>query len=206
MKLDSLNAEATTWALCSRRSFAVQLTAVSSALVLAGRALGAGAGSGSEGGAGAAGSDGLSHISEAIHQEVLFNANRRRVYEALTDAQRFDRVSGLSAAMKSASMAGAAPTEISREVGGAFSLFGGYVTGRHVELLPGERIVQVWRAGSWKPGDYSIVRFALSDEGSGTKLVCDHRGFPDGTGTHLAEGWHLNYWAPLEKYLSSVGA
>jgi hypothetical protein len=30
------------------------------------------------------------------------------------------------------------PTEISREVGGAFTLFGGYIIGRHVELVPNE--------------------------------------------------------------------
>jgi len=52
-------------------------------------------------------------------------------------------------------------TEISREVGGAFSLYGGYLTGRHVELMPNERIVQVWRAGGWDPGAHSIVRFEL---------------------------------------------
>jgi activator of HSP90 ATPase len=37
-----------------------------------------------------------------------------------------------------------APTQISREVGGAFSLFGGIIVGRHIELVPNERIVQAW--------------------------------------------------------------
>ena len=87
-------------------------------------------------------------------------------------------------------------------MGGAFSLFGGYVTGRQLELMPDERIVQAWRAGSWGPGLYSIARFELKEEGSGTKIIFDHRGFPDGTAQHLAEGWHGNYWEPLAKYLA----
>jgi activator of HSP90 ATPase len=67
--------------------------------------------------------------------------------------------------------------------------------------VPNERIVQAWRPQSWKPGVYSIVKFELADEGAGTKLVLDHTGFPDGTAEHLAGGWKVNYWEPLEKYL-----
>ncbi len=148
----------------------------------------------------AGGGDGIVP-AQAIHQEEVFKARRRRVYEALTDAKQFDKVVKLSAAMKSMSLADK-PTEISREAGGAFSLFGGYVTGRHIELVPDERIVQAWRAGSWGPGLYSIARFELKEEGSGTKIVFDHRGFPDGTAQHLVEGWYGNYWEPLAKYLA----
>jgi activator of HSP90 ATPase len=45
-------------------------------------------------------------------------------------------------------------------VGGTFTLFGGYVTGRNLEMLPDERLVQAWRAGSWKPGAFSIAAFS----------------------------------------------
>jgi len=64
-----------------------------------------------------------------------------------------------------------------------------------------ERIVQAWRAGSWDPGIYSIARFELVEQGSGTKIVFDHTGFPKGDGEHLAGGWKMNYWEPLEKFL-----
>ena len=149
------------------------------------------------------GSDEITHTCEAIHQEVIFKAPRKRIYEALTDAKQFDKVAQLSEAMKGGMAPNAKPTEISREPGGAFSLFGGYVTGRHIELIPNERIVQAWRPASWKPGIFSIVKFELIEQDSNTKLIFDHTGFPDGTAQHLAEGWHGNYWQPLEKYLSS---
>ncbi|HKW64756.1 MAG TPA: SRPBCC family protein [Candidatus Acidoferrum sp.] len=146
--------------------------------------------------------DEISHTCEAIHQEVVFKVSRKRVYEALTDAKQFNKVVMLSAAMQSGMAPGSTPVEISAEVGGAFSAFGGYVTGRQVELVPNERIVQAWRAGGWDPGQYSIARFELTEKGSGTKLVFDHTGFPEGKGQHLAEGWRSNYWEPLEKYFA----
>jgi activator of HSP90 ATPase len=94
------------------------------------------------------------------------------------------------------------PVEVSAEAGGAFSAFGGHITGRQIELIPNERIVQAWRPASWGPGQYSIARFELTEQGSGTKLVFDHTGFPQGQAQHLAEGWKSNYWEPLEKYFA----
>lgn len=145
---------------------------------------------------------GISHTAESIHQEPVFKASRKRVYEALIDPKQFDKIVKMSAAMQSMKSLGDKWTEISGEAGGAFSLFGGYVTGRQIELKPDELIVQAWRAGSWAPGVYSIARFELKEEGTGTKIIFDHRGFPDGTAQHLAEGWYGNYWEPLTKYLA----
>ncbi len=142
------------------------------------------------------------HTAESIHQETVFKASRKRVYEALTDAKQFGKVVQLSAAMKGGMPPGAGPAEISREAGGAFTLFGGHITGRQIELVPNERIVQAWRAGGWDPGHYSIAKFELVEQGSGTKIVFDHTGFPVGQAEHLAEGWRGNYWEPLEKFLA----
>jgi activator of HSP90 ATPase len=143
----------------------------------------------------------ISHTAESIHQEPILKASRKRVYEALTDAKQFDKVIQLSAAVKSGMAKAPNLPEISREVGGAFALFGGYISGRQIELLANERIVQAWRVGSWDAGIYSIAKFELVEQGSGTKIVFDHTGFPKGDAEHLAEGWKGNYWEPLEKFL-----
>jgi activator of HSP90 ATPase len=149
----------------------------------------------------AAAEDEISHAAESIHQEPVFKANRKRIYDALTDSKQFDKVIQLSGVLPAMHL-GDKPAEISREVGGAFTLFGGYITGRHVELVPNERIVQAWRAGSWAPGVYSIARFELVEQGSGTKIVFDHTGFPKGEAESLASGWKAHYWEPIEKLLS----
>jgi activator of HSP90 ATPase len=144
----------------------------------------------------------ISHTAESIHQEPIFNASPTRLYEALTDTEQFDKIIQISGVTKSMHLGGK-PTEISREVGGAFTLFGGYVTGRHVELVPNQRIVQAWRAGSWDPGVYSIAKFGLVAQGSGTRIVFDHTGFPKGDAESLASGWKAHYWEPLQKLLAS---
>jgi len=143
----------------------------------------------------------ISRTAESIHQEPVFKASRKRVYEALTDAKQFDKVVQLSGVMQSMHLPDT-PAEISREAGGAFSLFGGYVTGRHIELVPNDRIVQAWRAGRWAPGVYSIAKFELVEQGSGTKIVFDHTGFPKGDAEGLASGWRAHYWEPLGKLLA----
>jgi activator of HSP90 ATPase len=74
--------------------------------------------------------------------------------------------------------------------------------GRQIELVPDKRIVQAWRPGDWEPGVYSIVKLELSDSGSGTKLILDHKGFPNGAGESLLDGWNKNYWEPLAKFLA----
>jgi activator of HSP90 ATPase len=143
----------------------------------------------------------ISHSAESIHQEIAFHATRKRIYEALTDARQFERVVRLSDAAKTLIPAGAPPTQISTEVGGAFSTFGGLIVGRQLELVPNERIVQAWRPAYWDPGVYSTVKFELKENGAGSKLVLDHRGFPDGDSKSLLDGWNKNYWQPLAKYL-----
>jgi activator of HSP90 ATPase len=145
--------------------------------------------------------DGISHTADAIHQEPVFTASRKRVYDALTDAKQFDKVIQLSGAMQAMHLPDK-PAEISREAGGAFKLFGGYIMGRQVELAPNERIVEAWRTGGWNPGVYSIARFELVEQGSGTKIIFDHTGFPQGEAEVLASGWKAHYWEPLEKLLA----
>jgi activator of HSP90 ATPase len=144
---------------------------------------------------------GISRTAESIHQEPVFKANRKRVYEALLDSAQFDKVIQISGVMQSMHLPGK-PTEISPEPGGAFVLFGGYITGRNIELVPNQRIVQAWRAGSWDPGVYSIARFELVEQGSGCKIAFDHTGFPKGEAEHLASGWKAHYWEPLDKLLT----
>ena len=182
----------------SRRNLVFGLAAMPTALGLAAPAVKAADDADSE--------QEIIHSAEAIHQQMLFLASRDRVYRALTDSVAFDRVVRFSEAVVSGMVPEPAePSRISRSVGGAFSLFGGYLTGLQVELVRDRRIVQAWRAASWNAGEYSIASFVLTDEGSATRLVFDHRGFPAGAAQHLAAGWHGNYWQPLAKMLAQAG-
>ena len=128
-------------------------------------------------------------MSQEINQIIKFDAKPSRIYQALTDAQEFEKVSG-------------APTEIDASPGGAFSCFGGMIIGRNVECISSSRLVQAWRVKAWEPGFHSIVEFHLEPDGEGTKLTLRHAGFPNGQAEHLSEGWHTNYWKPLQQHFA----
>ena len=146
----------------------------------------------------------ISHGEDAIHQEPVFKASRKRVYETLMNAKQFQRVILLSAAIQSdaAKAQGDIPAEIAAEPGGAFKLFNGLIVGRNLELVTNERIVQAWRVAYWPAGAWSLVKFVLVEQGSDTKVIFDHTGFPKGDADHLLEGWNGNYWQPLAKVLA----
>jgi uncharacterized protein YndB with AHSA1/START domain len=150
----------------------------------------------------AASGEEISRTAESIHQETVLKASRNRVYEALTDARQFNEVTKIAAARDPRISLEKSPTVMSPEVGGAFSLFGGIIAGRHLELVPNTRIVQAWRVSHWAPGDYSIVKFELVEEGTGTRIVFDHTAFPKGAAETLASGWKAHYWEPLAKFLA----
>lgn len=125
-----------------------------------------------------------------IHQEVILPASPDRVYAVLTDSKLLTQVTGGLAA------------EIGHDEGAVFSLFDSAVRGRIVELVPGKRVILAWRTRLWPDGHYSLVRFTLTPEDGGTRVVLDHTGYPDDQHEHLSAGWQANYFAPLAKYFA----
>jgi len=125
----------------------------------------------------------------SFHLETEYKASSERIYNVLLDSKQFAALTGL-------------PAEIDPKAGGAFSMFGGMIVGRNVELVSNQRIVQAWRPTHWDPGVYSIVKFELKSEGPETVLVLDHTGFPEGEYDHLEWGWHNHYIDPLKKLLA----
>lgn len=125
----------------------------------------------------------------SLHQEIAFTAPAARIESALLDAKQFAAFTRLAAT-------------IDAREGGFFSMFGGMIVGRNVEIVPGERIVQAWRPTHWDPGVYSVARFAFRPSGSSTVVALDHTGFPAGQYDHLYEGWNAHYWEPLKKFLA----
>lgn len=123
-----------------------------------------------------------------IKQTITFNASAEAVYGALVSSDVFAAATNADA-------------NISPNVGGAFSCFAGQITGRNLELIPGARIVQAWRAGPWQEGVYSIVRFDVSESDNKTLLEMEHSAYPEGAEEHLEGGWQKMYWDPLKSYL-----
>jgi activator of HSP90 ATPase len=130
----------------------------------------------------------------SIHQEAVIPASAGQIFEYLTNAEMFATATGM-------------PALLNDREGDPFSLFGGRVEGRQVELAPGERVVQAWRFGgahpdTWEPGVYSIVRFTLRPEGDATRFVIDHDAIPPEWQDHIEGGYPTFYEEPLTKYFA----
>ncbi len=145
----------------------------------------------------------VEHINNAdsvkgitIHQEIIFKVKPQIVYMTLLSSKKFS-----DCTKKSFNDFTAMSANIDSTIGGAFSIFDGHIIGRILELVPNQRIVEAWRVVDWPAGVYSVVKFEFEAQGSGTKLIFDHVGFPEGLKEHLSIGWQQHYWDALIKYL-----
>ena len=121
-----------------------------------------------------------------ILQSIELSATPAQIYDLLTTASLFEQ------------MTGGRKAEISSEAGGQASLFGGEILALNVELVPGKRVVQAWRAQSWPEGVYSIVRFECVATDNGTQLSFSQSGHPAEAESMLEGGWSKMYWEPMQ--------
>jgi uncharacterized protein YndB with AHSA1/START domain len=123
---------------------------------------------------------------KTIRQTVTIPASPLAVYRALMDSRTHARFTG-------------SPASISPRVGGRFTTYDGYAEGRHLELIPGRRIVQTWRANNWPAGLSSTATFAFTRFGTGTRVTFVQTGVPDEDADAIAQGWREFYWTPLRR-------
>lgn len=122
----------------------------------------------------------------SIRQQTMIPADPAQVYAVLSDPAALSALSGMDG-------------DAGRSEGDGFSAFDGHVVGRQVEMVFGERLVQAWRFPVWPEGTYSIVRFTLTAEHDGTRLVLDQHGEPDDWHDHVDANWSTFYLMPLAR-------
>ena len=97
-----------------------------------------------------------------------------------------------------------AEASMSNEIGAEVSAWDGYITGRNLELVPGERIVQSWRTTQFSDDhEDSIVTVMLEEIDGGTLLTLMHANVPDEQTSYEQGGWHEYYFGPMKEYFSS---
>jgi activator of HSP90 ATPase len=90
---------------------------------------------------------------------------------------------------------------VSGKVGGKFTTWDGYISGRTLELEPDQRIVQAWRTTEF-PDDApdSYLEVSLEKDKGGTKVSLTHTGLPPGTEASYKQGWKDFYFTPMKAY------
>jgi uncharacterized protein YndB with AHSA1/START domain len=130
--------------------------------------------------------------TETIELSRFLPAPPLRIYDAWLDAADH------------AAMTGGKATVESREVGGRYTAWDGYIDGSHVALEPGVRIVQSWRSDDF-PADAvdSLLEVRLAPEEEGTRITIRHSDVPEGQGPWLLEAWDEYYLVPMEAFFEA---
>lgn len=125
---------------------------------------------------------------KTITQKVLIPAEPEEVYDALIDAKKHSAFTGSKASCEP-------------KVGGRFTAWDGYISGKNLKLERGRGIVQEWKTTEW-PEDYppSIVKFSFKEKEGGTELTMVHSKVPAEQAEEYRQGWIDYYWKPLKEY------
>lgn len=91
------------------------------------------------------------------------------------------------------------------KVGGKFTAWDGYISGKFLELDEGKKIVQEWITTEWPEG-YPPSRFELTfrEVKEGTEVLMVHSDVPAEQAGELEEGWNESYWKPLKTYFKEL--
>lgn len=74
--------------------------------------------------------------------------------------------------------------------------------GKNLLIVPGKRLVQLWRAHHWKNKDWSVLILTFSRVAGGTQVDLVRVGVPAYDQKGVREGWPKYCWRPWKKYLA----
>jgi len=118
---------------------------------------------------------------------AIIPASPKAIYDAWLDSDGHTKMTG-------------SPAHATAKVGDSFAAWDGYISGKNLELEPGKRIVQSWRATSYKESDSdSVIEVAFEPVESGTKVTLAHTNVPDEQTSH-EPGWVSHYFEPMKKH------
>ena len=99
------------------------------------------------------------------------------------------------------------PAKVEPRVGGKFTAWDGYITGKTLELKPYSRIVQAWRTSEFTDEDPdSRIEVLIEAAKGGSKLTLKHSSIPKGQAESYESGWEESYFAPMRDYFGASGA
>ena len=125
-----------------------------------------------------------------IRQKTLISATPYEVYEAFMDAKKHSAFTGSKATCDP-------------NVGGKFTAWDGYISGRNLKLEKGKTIVQEWSTTDW-PEAYlpSKLELTFQKTKDGTEISMIHSDVPAEQADDIAEGWIEFYWKPMKEYFA----
>jgi len=122
------------------------------------------------------------------HNELIPLSTPEAVYRAFLSSTEHTAFTGSEA-------------KCSARVGGKFTAWDQYISGKNIRLIKDNMIVQEWKTSEWPEGyEPSILKISLKKEGEGTKVTMVQAQVPASQVDQYHKGWYESYWEPLKKY------
>jgi len=127
-------------------------------------------------------------MPEEFSMSTVLKAEAEKIYRAWLSTKGHTAMTG-------------SPAKVEAKVGGLFTAWDGYISGKTLELKPYTRFVQAWRTTEF-PEDSpdSRVEVLLEAAKDGTKLTLKHTNIPEGQADGYKKGWKEFYFEPMKKY------
>ena len=129
-------------------------------------------------------------MKESLQLSTFLNTPPQVLYKAWLNSELHSEMTGGEA-------------HCSNVVGGFFSVWDGYISGKNVELTQGTKIVQSWRTTEFdETEEDSVLTLEFIPHDDGTLLNLSHINIPKGQ-TQYEKGWVEHYFNPMKVFFAS---
>jgi activator of HSP90 ATPase len=129
-----------------------------------------------------------SEVTTITQKIIIPKVSPKEVYQAYVDPKKHSEFTGSEATGKPV-------------VGGKFTAWDNYISGKFLELEDGKRVVQEWTSTDFPEGAHpSRLELTFREVPKGTEIVMVHSNVPKDQEDETAEGWTEFYWEPMKQY------
>lgn len=126
-------------------------------------------------------------MSLSFKVTTIINASPKTLYDAWLNSDDHTNMTGGKAI-------------VSKEEGGEFNCWDGYISGKNITLIPNRNIIQSWRTTEFEENEPdSMIDVIFKEVEGGTEISIHHTELPP-HGTQYEEGWQESYFTPMNAY------
>ncbi|MCL5795467.1 MAG: SRPBCC domain-containing protein [Patescibacteria group bacterium] len=126
--------------------------------------------------------------TESITISEILPVSEKELYNAWLNSEAHSKFTGSIA-------------KIEPKVGGKFTAWDEYISGKTTALEPHKKISQDWRTTEFADSDPdSKLEVIFEKVDNGTKITFHHTNIPAGQSENYLEGWRDYYFTPMKKY------
>ena len=129
-------------------------------------------------------------MTEQIKLSANIPASPKQIYDAWLSSKEHSKMTG-----------GKATASV--KIGGKFTAWDNYISGKNLELIPDKRILQAWRTTEFSKDDLdSHLLIKIEEVKDGSKVTLVHSEIPQGQSASYKKGWSDFYLKPMKTYFT----